>query len=128
MEGFKVDPAKYAGLTPEEKVRRIAEDERKHINEDPRLQAHIRDMDRRAAQEQEARERATIQHRNRQEREFGEAVDKHYAERMEFYRLSRGVPETTFRTELWPEIRRAFIAGEPDAVDLERWERSTDIY
>ena len=128
MESFKVDPAKYAGLTPEEASRQIAEDERKHINADPGLQAFIRDMDRRAAQEQAAEERRVEEQRREDEKEFNEALESHYRDRAQFYRVSRGVPETVFRAELWPEIRRAFIAGEPDEVELERYARSTDVY
>jgi hypothetical protein len=37
MGDFKIDPAKYAGLPPEEARRRIAEDERRAINADPAL-------------------------------------------------------------------------------------------
>lgn len=128
MEGFKIDPRKYMNLPPGEATRRIAEDERKHINADPGLQAHIRDMDRRQAAETAEKKRQAAQLEKEEEKEFNEALDQHYRDRAQFYRISRGVPEAVFREELWPEIRRAFVAGEADAVDWERLEQSTDVY
>lgn len=128
MADFIIDPAKYVGLSPEEVSKRMAEDERKHINADPGLQAFIRDMDRRAAEKQAAEERRIEEQRREQEKEFNEALERHYRDRMEFYRMAKGVPEAIFRAELWPGIRSAFVAGEADAVDWERMERSTDVY
>jgi len=62
------------------------------------------------------------------ERAFDAALEQHYRERRDFYSLAKGVPEAIFRAELWPEIRRAFVADEPDAVDFERLAGSTDPY
>lgn len=126
-EGFKIDPTKYVGLAPEEARRRMAEDEHRAINDNPRLQAHLRDMDRRQAEEAEKEKRAAVQLENRREREFAEALDRHRRDRLEFYRL-KGAPEEVFDREIWPEIRRRFVAGEEDAVDRARRERSTDVY
>lgn len=128
MEGFKIDPARYANLPPGEAKRRMEEDERKAINADPGLRAHIRDMETRQAQERAEAEHRAEEERRKHEKEFKEALERHYTERMEFYRLSRGVPEKVFEQELWPEIRRAFIAGEPDEVDRAWRSRSTDVF
>lgn len=126
-EGFKIDPTKYVGLPPEEARRRMDEDERRAINDDPRLQAHLRDMDRRRAQEAEEEKRAAVQLENRREREFSEALEAHRRDRLGFYR-AQGVPEKVFDQDLWPDLRRRFVSGEEDAVDRERRERSTSVY
>jgi hypothetical protein len=128
MADFKIDPAKYMGLSREEVSKRMVEDERKHINADPGLRSCIRDMDRRAAEKQAAEERHIEEQRREQEKEFDEALERHYRDRMEFYRMAKGVYEAIFCAELWPEIRGAFVSGEADAVDWERMKRSTDVY
>ncbi len=127
MEGFKIDPTKYMGLPPEEARRRIAEDERKHINADPGLQAHIRDMEARQTQAEAEKQREAVRLKDLQEQKFFEAYEARYQDRLEFYH-HKGVPREVFDEEIWPELARQFARGEEDAVDQERRERSTHVY
>lgn len=48
-------------------------------------------------------------------------------DRRRFHAL-RGVPEAIFEADLRPEIERKFVAGEKDAVELERERRSSSTY
>ncbi len=92
---------KDAGLPPEEAKRRITEDERRDQRNSP---PHVEAMERCERERQQAEENTSTQHRNQEGREFNEALEQHYRDRREFYRLSRGVPEAIFRAELWPEM------------------------
>ena len=79
-----------------------------------------------AVAEGEAKLRAERETREREVR-FAEALERHVEDRRQFHAL-RGVPEAIFETELRPEIERKFVAGEEDAVDRERRERSSSVY
>jgi hypothetical protein len=89
----------------------------------------IEAMDQRQREAREAEELAATQRQNREQREFAEALDKHYQDRLGFYRQTRpGLPQEDFDRDIWPLLRTAYIAGEPDAVDQERLFRSTPVF
>ena len=58
-------------------------------------------MDRRHADEKARKEHEATQLQNRQEREFKESLDRHYQERLDYYRLTRpGLPKADFDRDL----------------------------
>lgn len=128
MTEKKIDPTRYAGLAPEEKVRRIAEDEHRAINESPAVVSAVRDLERRQAEERAEQQRATVRNEDLQQRRYTEALDAHYRDRREFYRLAKGTPGEVFDEVIWPKLIEQFLLGEEDAVDRERRERATDVY
>ena len=127
MTEFKIDPSRYMHLSPEEARRQMAEDERRHINANPGLQAHIRDMKRRQEQADAEKQREAVRLEDLKTQKFNEAFDAHYQDRLAFY-SNKGVPQAVFDEAMWPELARQFLAGEEDAVDRERRERSTNAY
>lgn len=127
MSEIRIDPTKYAGLTQEEKVRKIAEDERRAISDHPGLQVRLREMENSKAME-EAEELISLEHQQvERDRRFAADLENHRRDREAFYRR-KGVPDDVFEAELWPEIRRKFVAGEKDSVERERQERASSPY
>lgn len=97
------------------------------INEEAR--PAVEAMDHRERERQQAEQHAAMQRQNREEREFNEALERHRLDRLEAYRLTTpGLPEAVFDRDIWPELRAAYLAGEPDAVDLERLERADHVF
>jgi acetyl-CoA carboxylase carboxyltransferase component len=99
------------------------------VNEDPGYQAAVYAMDQRQAHERAEEQRAATQRQNREERLFKERLQAHYEERFNHYRQARpGMPQEVFDGQIWPELARQFMAGQEDAVDRERRERSAPVF
>jgi hypothetical protein len=89
----------------------------------------VAQMERRQQEQRQAEERAATQLQNKREREFKEALDKHYQDRLGFYRQTwPGLPKADFDRDIWPELRRQFMVGKEDAVDRERREAATFVF
>lgn len=101
--------------------------EARRIHSDPRYQAHLNAMEEREAREKDDQQLLSVQRQNRRDAEFAEALDTHYRDRLETYRL-RGVSSDAFDSEVWPELKRQFVRGEEDAVDRERREGSASVF
>jgi colicin import membrane protein len=110
---------KYRGLSAEEARRRIAEDERRALYEDPRYKAVIRQGEReRAARQAEAEKRR----RQQEEQREAEAQARLAAEKERQRRIWRasGNPDSTFEAN-WPELERRYLMQQMQAQE-ERWE------
>ncbi len=124
--------SRAAGRTDEPYSREIGRlqgelDELNKINEQAR--PVVEAIDRRERERQQAEEHAAGQRQNRREREFKEALDCHYKDRLNFFRQKMpGLPEQDFAQDIWPELRAQYVAGEEDAVDRERREHSTSVF
>jgi hypothetical protein len=112
----------YGHLSPEEFNRKVAEDERRSIQEDPRYIAVVRQGEReRAARKAEVEQRRQQQEKQREaEAKAQLAAEK---ERQKRIWVAAGNPIETFE-QMWPEIReevllekrRAFLERGFDSV------------
>ena len=108
---------------------RAAVERAEEFHSDSRLQAHYDLMDREEAAREEAERRTAVQRENRREREFEEKLQTHYQKSLEWHKLTRpDVPASIFDREVWPEMKRKFIAGKEDSADQERRERSAKVF
>lgn len=100
------------------------------IHSDPRTQALYARMENEEAVREEAEHGAAARKHNREERELSEELERVRKVRLEYYRTAKrpGLSEADFNKEVWPALRRDFLAGEEDAVDRERREKSTNVF
>jgi hypothetical protein len=101
-----------------------------HLNEiNEEARPVVEAMEKRQREREQAEEQARVQRQNREERLFNEQLQAHYEERLNHYRLSRpGTPREVFDKEIWPELRRQYVAGEEDVVDRERREKAAPVF
>lgn len=94
----------------------------------PQMQERVRrDFEHRQAIA-EGEEKLRAEHKERErEAAFADALEEHIEDRRRFHAL-RGVPESVFEADLRPEIERKFVAGEQDAVEIERQRRAASPY
>lgn len=90
-----------------------------------RAQAGLRETERRRSEEES---RETRRRENLRTAKFTEALDAHYRDRRQFYRVAKGTPGEVFDEVIWPKLAEQFVLGEEDTVDQARRERSTDVY
>src|SRR5918999_1665925 len=110
MDGFKIDPEKYAGLSREEAERRMEADERRAIMEDPRTVAAFRAMDEREAA---------------REAEVAAEWEKEKESRRHQW-VDAGGGEEEFE-EAWPELKKGILMERVFAAEIEREARSVDV-
>ena len=117
MTEFKIDPNKYAGMSPEEADRAMEEDRRKAIAEDPRTQAAIRGQ-RERQEAREAEEVAAQAFADMERRDASVAELESYRERRLQAWVAQGGLEEHFE-EVWPEVRKEVPAGEGAWYELQ---------
>ncbi len=114
----KIDPSRYAGMSPQDAERAMMEDRRRAIAEDPATVAAREAMaEREREEEAEERERAE-EARQRRERE---AATRWKEERMRRRNLwiAGGGAESEFDSA-WPEIKRQLLLERVSGVEERR--------
>jgi hypothetical protein len=120
MDGYKIDPDKYRGLSLEEAQRRMEEDERRAINEDPRTVAAFARLDRLAAEEEAERQRLAEEAERQREAEVAAEWEREKESRRRQW-LEAGGTESEFE-EAWPELRKGILMERMFVSDLVREE------